>query len=47
MISSVFSGGIDIISLLNVAFIVDVPLFVNSIFGVWVVNMKPGLIDNI
>jgi len=43
--SSVFNGWIDIVVSLYVMFRVDVPLFISFIFGVWVVRMKPGLID--
>ena len=47
VISSVFDGWIDIGFSLYVKFNVDMPLLVSLIFGVWVVMMKPGLIERI
>ena len=43
----VFSGWIVIVILLWVTFNVFVPLFVSFNSGVWVVKMKPGLIDRV
>ena len=47
VISFVCNGWIDIMVSLWVALIVEVPLLISFIVGVWLVKMKPGFIERI